>query len=168
MILCWTSIFHETDCSIIFNHFTAIAPFLFNWLTQMGYTIRTNRSDFFFSSSIFSSLHWQECKEMHNKTLLAERILLNTLGFDLQLVHPYRTCLDKIKDALRCTYMVICDYFYLFLFFLSLSFWIFYSYWYDGGFKRLSTAPYCNDVMMVHGIISTVLVIIFSNEIHLN
>ena len=49
---------------------------------------------------------------MHNKTLLAERILLNTLGFDLQLVHPYRACLDKIKDALRCTYMVVYGYFY--------------------------------------------------------
>ena len=53
---------------------------------------------------------------MHNKTLLAERILLNTLGFDLQLVHPYRACLDKIKDALRCTYIVICDYFIYFYF----------------------------------------------------
>ena len=49
---------------------------------------------------------------MHNKTLLAERILLNTLGFDLQLVHPYRACLDKIKDALRCTCIVVCGHFY--------------------------------------------------------
>ena len=38
---------------------------------------------------------------MPNKILLAERILLQTLGFDLQLTHPYRACLDKIKDSLR-------------------------------------------------------------------
>ena len=39
---------------------------------------------------------------MQNKILLAERILLQTLGFDLQLIHPYRACLDKIKDTLKC------------------------------------------------------------------
>jgi hypothetical protein len=39
---------------------------------------------------------------MSNRVLLAERILLQTLGFDLQLVHPYKICLDKIKDTLRC------------------------------------------------------------------
>jgi hypothetical protein len=39
---------------------------------------------------------------MPNKILLAERILLQTLCFDLQLVHPYRACLDKIKDKLKC------------------------------------------------------------------
>lgn len=36
-----------------------------------------------------------ECKEMPNKILLAERILLQTLCFDMQLVHPYRACLDR-------------------------------------------------------------------------
>lgn len=39
---------------------------------------------------------------MSNRVLLAERILLQTLGFDLQLIHPYKICLDKIKDTLRC------------------------------------------------------------------
>ena len=38
---------------------------------------------------------------MPNKILLAERILLQTLCFDLQLVHPYRACLDKIRDKLK-------------------------------------------------------------------
>ena len=47
-------------------------------------------------------IQFQEYKEMQNKILLAERILLQTLGFDLQLIHPYRACLDKIKDTLKC------------------------------------------------------------------
>ena len=45
--------------------------------------------------------HSQECQEMPNKILLAERILLQTLCFDLQLVHPYRTCVDKMNEKLK-------------------------------------------------------------------
>ena len=48
----------------------------------------------------------QECKETADRILSAERILLQTLGFDLLLVHPYKLCLDKIKDTLRCEF---CD-----------------------------------------------------------
>lgn len=54
---------------------------------------------------------------MLNKLLLAERILMQTLCFDLQLIHPYKICLDKIKDKLKCTYFF---YFYLYLLFVFL------------------------------------------------
>ena len=63
---------------------------------------------------------------MQNKILLAERILLQTLGFDLQLIHPYRACLDKIKDSLRCKNFCINSYHMYFIFFeyfsMNLSF----------------------------------------------
>ena len=38
---------------------------------------------------------------MPNKILLAERILLQTLCFDLQIAHPYRAILEKIRDKLK-------------------------------------------------------------------
>lgn len=34
---------------------------------------------------------------MPNTILLAERVLLQTLCFDLQIVHPYKACLDKAR-----------------------------------------------------------------------
>jgi len=39
----------------------------------------------------------QEDKELKNKILLVERILLSTLCFELQVHHPYKECFQKIK-----------------------------------------------------------------------
>ena len=39
-----------------------------------------------------------ETKEVTNKILLAERILLQTLCFDMQIVHPFSPLIDMIKN----------------------------------------------------------------------
>ena len=65
---------------------------------------------------------------MINRVLLAERILLQTLGFDLQLVHPYKICLDKIKDTLRCNSLHI-QWSQLMLTFFNINEWLQPSLW---------------------------------------
>lgn len=39
-----------------------------------------------------------ELKEMHKQILICERLLLCTLNFNLNIVLPYQTCIDKIKE----------------------------------------------------------------------
>jgi len=50
---------------------------------------------------------------MPNKILLAERILLQTLCFDLQIAHPYRAILQKSRDKLKrecfCVALFFCS-----------------------------------------------------------
>lgn len=48
----------------------------------------------------------QECSGLLEKLLLAERVLLQSLGFDLQISHPYSTVIQKSK-ALKGLYNVI-------------------------------------------------------------
>jgi hypothetical protein len=43
---------------------------------------------------------------MPTTILLAERILLQTLCFDLQIVHPYKACLEKIRLKFKCEFCV--------------------------------------------------------------
>jgi hypothetical protein len=43
---------------------------------------------------------------MPTTILLAERILLQTLCFDLQIVHPYKACLEKIRLKFKCEFFV--------------------------------------------------------------
>jgi cyclin T len=38
-----------------------------------------------------------EIRDIENKILIAERLLLQTLCFDLKIDHPYRSCLQKIR-----------------------------------------------------------------------
>lgn len=40
----------------------------------------------------------QDFKEVETKVLLAERLLLHTLCFDVEVSHPYRDCFVKIKN----------------------------------------------------------------------
>ena len=40
----------------------------------------------------------QELKLVQDKILVAERILLQTLGFDLQVDHPYGHCMHLLKS----------------------------------------------------------------------
>lgn len=40
----------------------------------------------------------KECKEMQKNVLLAERILLQTLGFDLAVAHPHNPLLLKLRE----------------------------------------------------------------------
>lgn len=40
----------------------------------------------------------QELKLIHDKILVAERILLQTLAFDLQIDHPYGYCMHLLKS----------------------------------------------------------------------
>lgn len=42
-----------------------------------------------------------ECKEWHDKVIIAERILLHTLGFELLLHHPYGHCISVIREFKR-------------------------------------------------------------------
>mmetsp|Transcript_10620 Transcript_10620/g.10263 ORF Transcript_10620/g.10263 Transcript_10620/m.10263 type:complete len:247 (-) Transcript_10620:385-1125(-) len=42
-----------------------------------------------------------EVVEFPNRILLSERLVLQTLCFDLQIIHPYKLALDKIKDKLK-------------------------------------------------------------------
>lgn len=44
----------------------------------------------------------QEFKDMERDVLLAERILLQTLGFDLNVVHPYQYFRQIIGRELKC------------------------------------------------------------------
>ena len=72
--------------------------------------------------------HSQECQEMPNKILLAERILLQTLCFDLQLVHPYRTCVEKMNEKLKRKNQIYLRFFLiylLFFWFLTVHFFLF-------------------------------------------
>jgi hypothetical protein len=42
---------------------------------------------------------------MPNKIKLAERILLPTLRFDLEIFHPYKLCGGAIKSKLTCEFL---------------------------------------------------------------
>lgn len=48
----------------------------------------------------------QDAKDIENKVLLAERILLHTLCFDLQITHPYKFCIEKVK-SLRSEFVLV-------------------------------------------------------------
>ena len=54
---------------------------------------------------------------MPNKILLAERILLQTLCFDLQLVHPYRTCVENMNEKLKRKNQIYLRFFLIYLLF---------------------------------------------------
>ena len=43
-------------------------------------------------------MSYQELKLVQEKILVAERILLQTLGFDLQIDHPYGFCMHLLKS----------------------------------------------------------------------
>lgn len=45
-----------------------------------------------------------DLKETEKKVLVAERILLQTLCFDVQVTHPYADSYKKIKNSLKCEY----------------------------------------------------------------
>lgn len=48
-------------------------------------------------SFIHSFTHSQEMKEVREKILVAERIVLQTIGFDLHISHPIGNCLEYLR-----------------------------------------------------------------------
>ncbi|KAL7149093.1 hypothetical protein ABFS83_05G016000 [Erythranthe nasuta] len=47
--------------------------------------------------SKFILLHWEECKKLEKIIFLAERVVLTTLDFDLNVQHPYKPLVQAIK-----------------------------------------------------------------------
>lgn len=47
---------------------------------------------------VFSMCAIREQKDFSKSVLLAERIILNTLGFELNVAHPLMVCGAKVKD----------------------------------------------------------------------
>lgn len=50
-------------------------------------------------------IYTQECKELPNKVLLLERIVLSTLSFDLQITLPYQSLAAKVR-ALKSEFII--------------------------------------------------------------